>query len=524
MQSATLTTRKERRWALLWSVLIVGLACLPYLVAWWITPADAQYTGLLVNHYDGESYYAKMQQGARGDWLFHLPFTSEPHEGAFIFTFYLALGHLAAALGLPIPLVYHLARIVAGLFLLLVAYRFIAWFFDRVRTRQAAFLLLGLSSGLGWLAAPLGLFTADLWVAEAFTFLSIFVNPHFPLSIGLMLLVLLSMLEQGEWPPRIRGLLPGAAMGLALAVVQPFAIPIVLVVSVVYLVLFAWRQRSLPWSPIAYTGTVALAAAPVMLYDLYVYRTNPALSAWSAQNLTLSLPLWDYALGYGLVLLLALGGGLLALRRRQQADLLLIAWVGSVVVLLYLPFALQRRFITGFHVPLVLLATLGLEQIVWTRVRANQRGLVTGGIIAFTALTNVLLPVMLVAGMAQQETPLVMSSDEAAACDWLAEHTVWTDTVLAPVDSAQFIPAWAGNRTVYGHPFETIDAENKKAEVERFFGHDSSDADRRGLLDRYGVRYVLVTEPESLQDAEALGLMLVWSGDGAAIYRVVGGP
>ncbi|NIV33482.1 MAG: hypothetical protein GWN58_29745, partial [Anaerolineae bacterium] len=68
----------------------------------------------------GESYYAKMQQGARGDWLFHLAFTSEPHEGAFIFTFYLALGHLAAALGLPIPLVYHLARICAGLFLLLV--------------------------------------------------------------------------------------------------------------------------------------------------------------------------------------------------------------------------------------------------------------------------------------------------------------------------------------------------------------------------------------------------------------------
>ena len=117
-----------------------------------------------------------------------------------------------------------------------------------------------------------------------------------------------------------------------------------------------------------------------------------------------------------------------------------------------------------------------------------------------------------------------MSSEEAAACDWLAEHTVCTDTVLAPVDSAQFIPAWAGNRTVYGHPFETIDAENKKAEVERFFGHDSSDVDRRGLLDRYGVRYVLFTEPESLQDAEALGLILIWSSNETTIYQVIGEP
>ena len=180
-----------------------------------------------------------------------------------------------------------------------------------------------------------------------------------------------------------------------------------------------------------------------MLYDFYAYQTNPALSAWSAQNLTLSLPPWDYALGYGLILLLALGGIVFAFRRRHSTDLFLMAWTTSVVILLYLPFALQRRFITGFHVPLTLLAALGLEQIVWPRIRSKRRGLVTGIIIAFTALTNVFVPVIAVAGMAQAKTALVMSRDEAAACNWLAEHTAWTDTVLAPVESAQFIPAWA---------------------------------------------------------------------------------
>ena len=522
MRSATLTTRKERRWALFWAVLIVGLACVPYLVAWWITPDTAQYTGLLVNHYDGQSYYAKMQQGARGDWLFHLPFTSEPHQGAFVYTFYLGLGHVAAALDLPIPLMYHLARICAGLFLLLVGYQFIARFFDRVHARRAAFLLLGFSSGFGWLAAPLGLFTADLWVAEGFTFLSILVNPHFPLTIGLMILIFSVLLDQRGEPPTVSRVSGAAVLGLALAVVQPLAVAVVLVVLGVYLLLLAWRERVLPGGGIVSTGAVAIGAAPIVVYDLYAFSTNAALSAWSAQNLTLSLPAWDYALGYGLVLLLALSGLVAALRRRQHSDLFLLAWVGSVAILLYLPFALQRRFITGLHVPLALLAALGLEQIVWTRVPAQRRGLVTGSIIAFTALTNVFVPVVAVAGMAKQETALVMSKGEAAACDWLADHTIWNDTVLAPVESAQFIPAWAGNRTVYGHPFETIDAEAKEAETMHFFSLDASRADRRALLDRYGVRYVLVTEPNTLQDAEALGLVLVWSGEGAAIYRVVG--
>jgi hypothetical protein len=520
MRWATLTTREERRWALLWSVLIVGLTCLPYVIAWLIAPADTQYTGLLVNHYDGESYYAKMQQGARGDWLFHLPFTSEPHEGAFVYTFYLALGRLAAALGLAIPVVYHLSRACTGLFLLLVAYHFIARFFDGVRTRQAAFLLLGFSSGLGWLVAPLGLLTADLWVAEGFTFLSIFVNPHFPLTIGLMLLTFLGVLDQREQPPRVRRFLGSAGSGLALAIVQPLAIPIVLAVLGVYLVLLTWRERRLPWGEVLATAAVTVGAAPIVLYDLYAFRTNPALSAWSAQNLTLSLPPWDYALGYGLILVLALGGTVSALRRRQVADLFLIAWTSSVVILLYLPFVVQRRFITGFHVPLTLLAALGLEQVVWPRIRARRRGLVTGMIIAFTALTNLFVPVMAVAGMAQEKTPLVMSRDEVAACDWLSEHTAWTDTVLAPTESAQFIPAWAGNRTVYGHPFETIDADRKEAETMHFYSLDATHADRRTLLDRYDVRYVLVTDPEIIQDAESLGLSLVWSGEEALIYRV----
>jgi hypothetical protein len=513
----------EHRWVFKWAVVIVGLASLPYLLGWWLAPADTQYTGLLVNHFDGESYYAKMQEGARGEWLFHLPFTPEPHDGAFIFTFYLALGHLAGATRLPIPVVYHLARIAAGLFLLLVAYRFIAHFVDRVPTRRAAFLILGISAGFGWLMALFGVVTADLWVAEGFTFLSILVNPHFPLAVGLMLLIFLEVLEAPLPPSSSRGrrggrgrLLRAAGLGLLLSVVQPFAVPVALIVLAVYLVLLAWHSRLLPRRELLVAAVTAAGAAPVMFYDLYVYRTNPALAAWSVQNVTPSLPPWDYALGYGLVLLLALGGMAVALRRRGPADLFLLAWVGSATLLLYVPFALQRRFITGLHVPLSLLAALSLEQILWPRVGARRQGLLTGLLLGLVALTNVSVPLVAVAGVAQGRPPLVMSRDQAAACAWLREHTAWTDTVLAPSDTGPFVPAWAGNRVVYGHPFETIDAAVKEAEVDRFYSAETSPGERRALLERYGVRYVFVPQGASLN----LELSPAWTGSSAVVYRV----
>ncbi len=514
--------KAERRWVLLWAVVIVGLSCLPYLFAWRLAPADVRYTGLLLNHFDGESYYAKMQQGARGDWLFHLPFTPEPHDGAFIFTFYLALGHLARILGLSIPWTYHLARALAGLFLLLVAYRLIARVFDRVPTRRMAFLLLGFSAGFGWLLAPFGVITADLWVVEGFTFLSIFANPHFPLAIALMLLLFLSALDRpGLHPLRLLG---AAGLGLLLAVVQPFAVPVALVVLAVYLAILTRRERRLPWPGLLATGAAAAGAAPLMFYDLYVSRTNPALAAWSAQNLTPSLPPWNYALGYGLVLLLALGGVAVAVRRCGPADLFLLAWVGSAAVLLYLPFALQRRFITGLHVPLALLAALAVERFLWPRVRPRRRGTVTAVLIAFTALTNLFVPLVAVAGVAQGRPPLVMSRGEAAACAWLRQHTAWTDTVLAPAEVGQFIPAWAGNRVVYGHPFETIEAAAREAEVDRFYSAAATLAERRALLDRYGVRYVLAPSAIPGLDPAALGLEPVWRQGSATLYRTGKSP
>jgi hypothetical protein len=72
--------------------------------------------------------------------------------------------------------------------LLFVAYCFLSLFNLDGRSRRAAFLLIGFSSGLGWLAVPFDVFAPDLWVPEAITFYSIFANPHFPLAVALMLL------------------------------------------------------------------------------------------------------------------------------------------------------------------------------------------------------------------------------------------------------------------------------------------------------------------------------------------------
>ncbi len=509
--------KKESRWALAWAVLIVGLSCLPYLYAWLSTPADTFYTGLIVNPYDGNSYLAKMRQGARGEWLFHLPYTPEEHPGAFIYTFYLFLGHLAAWTGLPLILVYHLARVLSGVFLLLVAYRFAALFLEDIGERRTAFLLIGLSSGLGWLASPF-LLTPDLWIPEAVTFYAIFTNPHFPLVVALMLLIFAHVVEGRLWWACLASFL--------LAVIQPFGLLTIYAVLGGYLALRWIMDKRFPRLEVIITVASGVVTVPLIIYDFYVFTSNPAMKAWAAQNLTLSPPPWHFALGYGLVFVLALAG--LVWSIRERCNLLLATWVVVNVSLLYAPFSLQRRLVTGLHIPLCILAAVGL-----CRYLLPRRPLLRNVIIALTLPTNILLLVASTGGAARHEHPLHVYRAEKEALDWLRENTAPHEVVLAsPGEDSPgpfpfpgnglLIPAWAGNRVLYGHPFETIEAEEKRAQVKTFFARETEAQVRREILERYDVDYVFYGPQERASGADLEGLPFltaVYRNDLVTIYR-----
>jgi len=78
---------------------------------------------------------------------------------------------------------------------------------------------------------------------------------------------------------------------------------------------------------------------PLAAYTFWITQADPVLRGWTAQNLTPSPPVWDYVLGYGLVLVLVVPGAVVAARRRSDVDLFLLAWAGVTALLLYAPFA-----------------------------------------------------------------------------------------------------------------------------------------------------------------------------------------
>lgn len=470
---------------------LVLASCMPYLVAWAVRPQGTHFTGILFNPQDGNSYLAKMREGFDGLWLFRLPYTPEPQRGAPVYLFYLLLGHVARWTGLPLILIYHAARVIGGTAMLVALYALAAHLSDDIGERRAMFLLAALGSGLGWLAGLLGMVTADLWVPEAFPIYALLANAHFPWAIALMAGVACCALRVACSGGRSWRCGAGmSVMAAILGAVQPFGLPSVFGGLGVMLVARAMRERQVPWQAGIWIAVAAIVALPYPLYTQGALSRDPVLAVWNAQNTTPSPPLWDWALSYGLILMLAVVGGILAARRGSGGDWLLLGWVVVTLGGMYLPLPLQRRLSLGLGMPLGLLAGMGWWRL-RSRLKPRTRGMAQGLVVAFCLLTPLFLVLMTLLAAWGGSPWFYLSRDEWAALAWLRDEGHPDAVVLCAPRLGLFVPAWAGQPVVYGHPFETVNAERREQQVEAFFAGEMSTEEQEIFLRENRVGYVV---------------------------------
>lgn len=537
---------REWRWVLVWALVLVFLTSLPYLWGWYVSSPEQAFSGFMYNVEDCNSYIAKMEQGARGEWLFHLPYTPEEHEGALVYLHFLLLGKVARLLALPMVLAYHLARLASAAMLLASVYWFAAWFTAHPALRRLTVLLVAFGSGFGWLwvasgqPPTLGAMPIDLWVPDGFAFLASYAFPHICFSQALMLWALrwgLQALVQTSWR---RGLATGLVMGLT-SLVHPFVAPTAVALLGLYAVWQSWRRDQAFWPQVAVVALVGLPAAPYLLYLLVVFNTNSVFHAWQAQNLTLSPAPIHYLLGYGLVGLLAVAGGIYVWRRGDERQAFLFIWALAGPVLAYLPLNFQRRVLEGYQVPLATLAAFGLVRYGllplsrWRPVRwltrfprytlPRLRRFAVAVVVLVTLPTNLFLVLGHVGVVSQKMPPAFNPGAMVRAVDWLGRHTRSDETVLASFRTGNYIPAHAGNRVFAGHGPETVDSEARQEMVRHFFAAVTDDAFRRDLLRDFGIVYVFYGPYEreigEFQPAEASYLKPVYDEEGSAVYQVV---
>ena len=488
---------------ILWAAVALLWANLPYLIGYASSTPQNQFGGFFLYEQDGYSYYAKMRQGAQGAWEFHLPYTSEDEYqgGGLALMFYIILGK-AAPLGLSYSLLYHGARLLSSLLLLIVLARFIARFITDQRWQIWTWWLLLFSGGWGLLIST---FVNQKYVAyeliapDAYLFSILYGPPHVIFGFALFLIWIGYMLDtiSREFHNRremVIRLIIANALGLLTALSREAYGPAFAGIFGAYLIALIIQRRKIPWREGALVALSCIGAGLYGVYMIVAYRVIPGFAAWYQQNPFASPDLLDFLLGFAPLLVLASAGLYLYFARRRSMTLshdpsFLIAWLIAGPIMAYLPIAISRRMIAGWQIPLCIFAAYALLHLIDSKVPLRRA--IAVGALALSAVSTLIVIGMGLVFVARPQPPLYQSADQLAALDWLGAQTTDRDVVLSDWRFGNLLPIYANARVFAGHPIETIGYAEKRADVDRFFDPATSEADRQALIDQWKITFVV---------------------------------
>jgi hypothetical protein len=497
------------------------VAQFPHLQAWHANRVhyfpDKFYTGALTTSTeDTMTYWGWMQQAKSGRFFFEDLYTPEETPRNYVNLFFWLLGRLAHATGRSVQFVYAAARPIMGVAVLLLLWRLLGVVYSKSWERLACYLVAILPGGWEGLACYLernhgwGHVTSPgWWIAEMNTFFSMMVFPHFLAGFALMLAAALLLLR--AWSDEESWLRRAVEAGVALSAltfVHPYDTVTMLGVAWSAPAAFALVERRIPRREIAVTLVATAVWVPSLLYNWFLFRANPAMRAWDLQNL-MHTPEWGrLAIAFGVSGILAVAA-LFGLKRMSRPQLVMAAWFVSTMILIQLPFRFQRRMLGGVQFPIAVLAVFTLSTWIVPMIARRVRGGLTSEANGAPVLAAVLLlaplqwltPYYLLdiekKSVRHVSFPSWILRTEADALAFLHERTPKDARVLSSYDMGNYVPVFTDRRCVLGHYGLTIDAEEKRKEIARFFAAgEADDAWRRELMARYGAAYVLWTAHE----------------------------
>jgi hypothetical protein len=546
-------SRREWLHVFIFAIFIMLFFSLPYLIGFAVQHENWHFSGFVFNLTDMNSYLGNMRLSSTQDWLhwqFWIVYTPEPHDGAFVYIPYLLLGKIAALFispasnSFPIALifVFHGARVIWGILLVLTIYRFIAIFIIKQSMRYLALAIACLGGGLGWLlmsvgaGALFGTLPIDLYLPESFSAYLFYGLPHLSLARAALLgglILTIRALHQTDYK-WIGTMLLASLSWLVMALSVPFYIGVVAAILGSWGIAVWISSRRFPQALFIRCIVGSILPLPYLVYTAWVFTTNPIMRTWSSQNILYSPHPLHYVFGYGVPAILAA----VALRwawvrgKRNAAYLLPAAWITVAPVLAYLPINVQRRMLESVYIPLIVLAVMGLRiwWLKWRRSSASQRPrrARTSWQLAMAAMCFVLLPstlILVLAGVpaaltADSQLGVFHTNGEIAALDWINANIQQDSVILAEMRIANYAPARANIRTYVGHGPEAVDYIGKLAVLDRFFAQQMTDNEIMHLFKQYTIRYVVCT-PDNPDLTQRL-FKSIYSADGWRIYEFVG--
>ena len=543
----------SQEWRFVWIIIVTVLALtsLPYVYGYLSSPPDRQFMGLMLDVPD-HGQYLSWWRGFQKSLLVSNKLTPEPNDPLFFNLLWWALAQVSRWTGLGYAPVYQVFRLIAGGSFLWAVYRLVATFLPEVRQRRTAFLLVTLSSGLGWVLVAFKytltrgrlLFPLDVYVAEGNSFLCILGYPHFAFAATFIALTF-EFVWRGWKEGQTKYIIVAGVLALLLGWQHAYDLLLIYGITATFTLLVWWKRRAFPWRLFWGDVIIFMLSCSGAIYSVVLTTVDPLWEEVLAQFAnagvyTPSPPHMVVLFGFSLILAVATWIGLAWRKRWSEEDLFVMGWFLTGAILNHIPTDFQIHMLNSWQIPMMILATIGLYDFIapaiarWKlgirdsgfTVEDRVKRLVAAGFVLAVLPTNAYLWAWRFVDLARHDYPYYLHRDEVVALEWLEENTESEDIVLSSLTTGQYIPAISGNTAFLAHWAQTVDFYGKRDHVARFFDATAPDEGRVETLYAFGVDYVLHGPAEralgEYDPATAPWLALAFSMPKVDIYRVEG--
>ncbi|GEM_PF-4321594 len=506
--------------------IFLTLTNIPHLFAYLKTSENYTFIGINGGFPDANSYFAKIEQGKEGKWLYEDRFTSEEHQGAFINNFYVFLGHLARIFNLTGVAIFHTARIFCAIILFFAIYLLSGLFFPSSRWRFFVITLSLLPLGFGWIPRLLRLSfnLPDVYLGEGNNFLSLILFPHFTGAVALMILAFYCTIKALNVKKWLKWSILGGLSILGVILMHPYNVIVIGITLVIFLFLLTIKLKKIPFGEILKIGTMGIIPLPLFLYNFYVFKYQQVFKQWTEANNCPVGPLPIYFLGFGISGFLAVIGIIQKFRIKTETKYQILSlWAIVNFFAILLPLGFQRKLIEGAEIPITILGGFGLIWIISKIKKRRWKIIIVALVIVLSSLSIIPIEKDYARAITTQSREIYLDRYEKQAFDWLKQNYGRKHPLVLSKDFRGGYLVWMTGMKVYlGHWTETISFfDGKIDKVNQFM---DGQMDRKKMLDflsKNKIDLIYSGPDEKFNPPESLlGLTKVFENPTIRIFKV----
>jgi hypothetical protein len=480
---APLISSIERKRLLLFSLLVVLLTMLPIVIGYSVQTPQMRFNGAAFGWADFTVHITTIRAGMQNNWQYTFFFTPIPQQGHYIKLFYQTLGQLGKFFTNSPLAIFYTSLAVFNFIACQLIYRMIAEFFRQPKYRFLAFLLAIFGSGLGWLVSiaqllpKTGPVAIDFWLYDAFPYLGMTCCPNFSAIISGQLGFIILFLKYCR-QPKSTHLVVMAILGLMLQAIQPFS-PLIPFILLSGILLGDWiTTQQLPLKNTLALGLVGIAQLPLLAYNFWVVSSDPFWKIYTSQALTATPPIIYLLLGFFWFWILLLPGLFRPKKFFTPKRIGLLVWVILILLLVYLPWQMQRRILFYYTLPLAILVSLVIREQLspWLSrrlsLKTEHKNILLVPLVILVGFTNLyILFVHTTYQLPALQNSYYHPASIARAISWMEQHTEPDSVMLSTPDTAFLAAVQIGQRVFVAHPDETANYSLRVSQMKGFFNN-----------------------------------------------------